>query len=190
MIFKTLTIFGGLVLVAMSGSLCADEGKWTKDVNGLQARLVMVEKPKRHGTRWLVPYLELRNVRNFPNAMNALDIDISVKRLKLEVVDAQGKPLPEQSAMRSGPAAALTNVILPYDSFMRISLEGKGWGISPNAPAVMATDGDIWHLTHAHKGRVFLRATLTGRKGQPEWKVWTGELQIPQVRVNWDVKQK
>ena len=35
---------------------------WSKAVNGLQARVVLVEKPRSNGTRMLHPYLELRNV--------------------------------------------------------------------------------------------------------------------------------
>jgi len=41
----------------------------TCPTNGLQARLTFVEKPKLNGTRLLVPFLELRNVRDLAHPM-------------------------------------------------------------------------------------------------------------------------
>ena len=37
---------------------------WSGPTNGLQARLTFVEKRKFNGTRLLVPFLELKNVRD------------------------------------------------------------------------------------------------------------------------------
>ena len=176
-----------LITLNDSRLLAEDDGKWSEEVCGLQARLVLVEKPKRHGARWLVPYMELRNARDFNNAMNALEIDVSIKQLKLELVDEKGKPLPEGFQVRSGPGPALSTVTLPYDSFMRLSLEGKGWGIPPAAVAVMPTDSEFFALTDADKGKVFLRATLIGDKRKPGWKDWHGTLKVPPVRVDWDL---
>ena len=54
----------------MPGATTAGESNtWSAPTNGLQARLTLVEKPKLNGTRWLVPYLELRNVRDLAHPM-------------------------------------------------------------------------------------------------------------------------
>ena len=70
---------------------------WSEAVNGLQARLVLVEKEALHGHRWLVPYLELRNVRDLANTM---EVDCSSNRLKVELVDKDGKPSPKWSCAK------------------------------------------------------------------------------------------
>jgi hypothetical protein len=49
---------------ARAGSTQSDARAWSQELNGLQVRLELVEKGKLYGTRWLVPYLELRNVRD------------------------------------------------------------------------------------------------------------------------------
>ena len=42
---------------------------WSAPANGLQARITLVEEPKEFGTRWIVPYLELRNVRDLAHPL-------------------------------------------------------------------------------------------------------------------------
>ena len=74
--------------------------------NGLQARITLVERPKNNGTRWLVPYLELRNVRDLANQM---EIQCNSHHLKIELVDANGKSMREGwSLPRSGPVPDLS----------------------------------------------------------------------------------
>ena len=160
----------------------ASGGRWSEAVNGLQARLQLVEKEPIHGHRWLVPYLELRNVRNL---MNAMEVDCSRDRLKIELVDKDGKPLRSGQLKRSGPTPELGKLILPFDSSMRISLECRNFGMG--GAAMVATDSGAWHISEEENGKVFLRATLTGDQGKPEWKTWHGELQPPLIPVIWGV---
>ncbi|HKG12547.1 MAG TPA: hypothetical protein VKB12_04390 [Pyrinomonadaceae bacterium] len=58
-----------------------DGGEWSQEVNGLRARLKLVEKGKLHGARWLVPYLELRNVRDL---MHPMQLNLEGRHLKVE----------------------------------------------------------------------------------------------------------
>lgn len=157
---------------------------WSAAVNGLQARLVIVEKPRKYGTRWLVPFLELRNVRDGASPM-AIQCDNG--HLKIELVDAAGKVVRDgNSIRRSGPVPEVGTVALPVDSFIRISLECTNWGITQNAAAMVSTDSGAWVLADSENGKVYLRATLTGEKGEPEWKTWYGKLQTPPLVVKWD----
>src|SRR5215207_8126710 len=139
-----------------------DAGEWSKEVNGLQLRLKLVEKGKLYGTRWLVPYLELRNVRDLANPMQ---VNLDYRHLKVELVGADGEPVRSGQAMvRSGPTPEPGTVSLPWDSSMRLSLECRNWGITKDAPAMVSTDSGAWVVREDENGKVFLRATLTAEK--------------------------
>jgi len=160
-----------------------EAGEWSREVNGLQLRLRLVEKGKLYGTRWLVPYLELRNVRDL---LNQLEVNVDRRHLKVELVGADGVPVRTGSLLpRSGPTAELRTVILPRDSSMSISLECRNWAVSKDAPAMVSTDSGAWVVREDERGKVFLRATLTAEKSDPEWKTWSGTLQTPPVKIVW-----
>ncbi|HMC28672.1 MAG TPA: hypothetical protein VKM56_12855, partial [Verrucomicrobiae bacterium] len=75
-----------LIVAALTSNLplSAAEAPWSDTVNGLQARLTLIEKPKLHGTRWLVPFMELRNARDLANSM---EVACDNRHLKVELVD-------------------------------------------------------------------------------------------------------
>src|SRR5689334_20750430 len=119
-----------------------DAGEWSKEVNGLRLRLKLVEKGKLYGTRWLVPYLELRNVRDL---INPMQVNLDRPHLKVELVNADGVPVRSGSRFpRSGPTPQPGTVSLPWDSSMRLSLECRNWAISKDAPAMLSTDSGAW----------------------------------------------
>src|SRR5438034_7539799 len=121
---KATRIAVGMILALVtanwvSGAAPAGEAdNWSVPTNGLQARLTLVEKPKLNGTRWLVPYLELRNVRDLGHPM---EIQCDGHHLKIELVSADGKPIRVSTGERSGPVPDLSRVIFPLDSSIRIS---------------------------------------------------------------------
>ncbi len=165
-------------------ALPPEQGVWSPPINGLQARLELVEKPKLFGTRWLVPYLNLRNVSDIGNAMEVLCDD---RHLKVELVDRDGKVVRGGSATsRSGPTPDLSLVILPHDSSMRISLECRNWGVPKNAVAMVSTDSGAWVITQQEKGNVYLRLTLSGAPSKSERIQWHGEIRTPLVPVDWE----
>lgn len=167
---------------ASARSTQSDARAWSQELNGLQVRLELVEKEK-YGTRWLVPYLELRNVRNL---MNPLQVNLEGEHLKVELVNADGVPVRSgSSGTRSGPVPQLGTISLPMDSSMRVSLECLNWGIPKDAPAMISTDSGAWVIGDGERGKVYLRATLTAEKSTPEWRAWGGELQTPPVKVDW-----
>jgi len=159
---------------------------WSEAVNGLQARLELVEKEKLYGTRWLVPHLELRNVRDLGNQM---EVNCDNRHLKVELVDANGSPLSDGwSFPRTGPPPGLNVIVLPWDSSIRINLECRNWGIAKDAAAMVATDSGAWVIQENEKGKIYLRATLTGEKIEPSynsWKRWSGKIQTPLLKVDW-----
>lgn len=180
-----LVLSSGLVGCSTVQRTNSEVGTWSVATNGLQARLILVERPKLYGTRWLVPYLDLRNVRNLGNQM---EVQCDARHLKIELVDANGKMLRDGwSLPRSGFPRQLGLVILPFDSSIRICLECTDWGIQRDAAAMVSTDSGAWIIQPSEKGKVYLRATLTGDKPAmpPYWKTWYGTIQTPLLKINW-----
>ena len=127
-------------------------------MNGLQARLELVEKEKINGTRWLVTYLELRNVRDLGNQM---EVNCDYRHLKVELVDANGSQLRDGWMLpRTGPTQELNVIVLPWDSSIPVTWNA-GIGAS-KADAIVAVDSGAWVIQENEKGKVYLRATLTG----------------------------
>lgn len=158
-------------------------GEWSQETNGLRARLALIERGKLNGTRWLVPYLELRNTRDLANRM---EVNLDGHHLKVELVGADGEPVRSGwSLSRSGPTPELGTIILPWDSSMRLSLECRNWGIPNDAAAMVSTDSGAWVIREDERGKVFLRATVSGEISNPEWKTWSGTLQTPLLKVDW-----
>ncbi len=173
----------GLANGSPSATHTGNADEWSQETNGLQARLLLVEKGKLYGTRWLVPYLELRNVRGLGSQM---EVNLDRHHLKVELVGADGERVRSGWLLpRSGPAAELSTVILPWDSSIHISLENRNWGIPKDAAAMLSTDSGAWVIQEKERGKVFLRATISGEESNPRWKTWSGTLQTPLLRVDW-----
>jgi hypothetical protein len=180
-----------IVVVVMATWTSADtitngSDTWSIATNGLQARLTLVEQPKRPGSHWLVPFLELRNARNLADQMEVL---CDNEHLKIELVDVDGKVIRSGWKFgRSGMTAELGTIVLPVDSSIRISLECENWGLPENAAAVVATDSGAWIIQESEKGKVYLRATLKGEEFPmaSNRKAWSGKLQAPLLKIDWN----
>ena len=166
-----------------SASVTNETDSWSAPTNGLQARITLVEKPKEFGTRWIVPYLELRNVRDLNNP---LEVCCDRQHIQFELVDATGNAVTNRSVMdRSGPVPDIGNISLPFDSSIRISMECRNWGV-PKVAAMISTDSGAWVIEEAERGQVFLRARIVGdRVDGDHYRIWHGKIETPLVRVDW-----
>lgn len=152
---------------------------WSPTMNGLQARIVIVQKPAINGSRWLVPYLELRSGVQF------LTVDCDWSNLKFELVDKEGKAVQTEGPVAiSGPDPSLGLIRLPPDSSISLSLEARNLAIG-RTEAIISRGA--WFLEKKHKGKVFMRATLIGSAKETKngGGVWSGEIKMPPVRVDW-----
>jgi hypothetical protein len=178
-----------LLAVLMTTPLSAappdDADTWSKTMDGLQARITLVEKPKNNGTRLVVPYLELRYVGD---SATRLKVRCGREHVKFELVDAEGKPVDDGNALpRSGPHPDPGTVILPFDSSMRLGMSCSNWGVPKDAAGLIATDSGAWVIEPKQKGKVFLRATIKGEKVVRDLEnTWQGTIQTPTVKVDWD----
>lgn len=182
------TLIAVIVVSAIAAGSAApaadDEQGWSKTVDGLQARITLIEKPKINGTRSLVPYLELRNVSD---SAHALKVRCGEGHVQFELVDADGKTVRDGWTLpRSGPHADPGTIALPHDSSMRISMYCSNWGVPKDAAGMISTDSGAWVLKPEEKGKVFLRATIKGTedKSDPD-RTWHGTLATPDVKVDW-----
>jgi hypothetical protein len=142
---------------------------------------VLVEKPRSNGTRMLYPYLELRNVDDMAYP---LKVRLGGAHVKFVLVDADGKVVDDgQKGARDGHYPDPGTISLPLDSTLRVNMHCTNWGIPPDSAAMIATDSGAWELKPEHEGKVFLRATVSGKKDADE-RVWSGEL-TAKVRVRW-----
>jgi hypothetical protein len=161
-----------------------DAGPWSKPARGIQARVALVERPKINGTRSLVPYLELRNVGD---SACPLKVRCGGGHVTFELVGADGKAVRDGWGLRrSGPHPDPGTVVLPLDSSMRIGMYCSNWGVPKDAAAMISTDSGAWVLQAREKGKVFLRATITGEKvGADPDRTWHGTIRAPAVKVDW-----
>jgi hypothetical protein len=159
-----------------------DAGGWSITTRDIQARVILVEKPKVNGTRSLVPYLELRNVGS---SAYPIMVRCGPGHVKFELVDANGKAVRGGDSLpRDGHHAEPGTVSLPLDSSIRVSMYCRNWGVPKDAAAMVSTDNGAWVLKPEEKGKVFLRATIKGEKADPD-RTWYGTIETPLVKVDW-----
>ena len=178
-----LALIVALVATNRSWGETGDSDSWSQSTNGLQARITLVEKPKEFGTRWIVPYLELRNVRDMVHPM---EVRCDRQHVRFDLVDSAAHVVTNHSSLvRSGPVPDLGTIVLPFDSTIRISMECRNWGI-PKAAAMISTDSGAWVIEDSQRGRVFIRATISGERVEGDrYKIWHGKIETPLVKVDW-----
>ena len=166
---------------AMRAETSDEAGAWSPAVNGLQARLRLKEKPKINGTRMLVPFLELRNVTD---AADPMMVRCGEGHVTFEFVTMNdGEARDGWSLPRSGLHSDPGTITLPHDSLISISMYCSNWAVPKDAAAMIATDTGVWMIQNEEKGKVFLRATITGEPGK---SVWNGKIQTPLASVDWE----
>jgi hypothetical protein len=104
-----------------------------------------------------------------------MEVNLDPHHLKIELVDADGESVRSGwvasggsqriGLPRTGPAAELSTVILPWDSSILINLENRNYRIPKGQPAMVSTDSGSWVIQEEENGKVFLRATLIGTEG-------------------------
>jgi hypothetical protein len=182
-------LLSALGMVAWSGEspdtpAPGSTNSWSATVNGLQARITLVEAAKINGTRWLVPYLELRNARDLANPM---EIRCDRENVQFELLDEAENVVTNWGMMnRSGPVPQIGVINLPLESSIRISMECRNWGVPKDAAAMVSTDSGAWVLKESDRGRKLLRVRITGEKIEGDhWKTWQGKLQTPAIKIEW-----
>jgi hypothetical protein len=173
-----------LGLTSVPVDAAGDADTWSKPVDGLQARIVLVERSRINGTRTLAPYLELRNASD---SAEPLRVRSGAGHVRFELVGENGKPVRGGWALpRSGPHPDPGTIVLPFDSAIRIGMYCSNWGVPRDAQAMIATDSGAWVILPQEKGKVFLRAFVKGDAVEADpHRTWHGTIETPPVKIDW-----
>jgi hypothetical protein len=117
-------------------------GAWSDEVDGLQARLSVMQAGTKFGVRWLIPILELRknSDRADPMRVRLGGTVLQRHQLQVDLLDSNGAVVVDRGGPpHSGPEPMLGDINLPRKSWIRINLEWTGWGVSPGASAMVST---------------------------------------------------
>ncbi len=158
----------------------ADKDAWSKPVNGIQARLSLVQKEIVNGTPILVTYLELQNVSD-----SAYVIEVPWDRVALtwSVTDDAGKAVSPADGPWDEIRLESTGLLrIPHDSTLKMNVAHRGAGI----PKDQAAHLDLGPLTHWYfksddKRTLYLQGKLTVAK--KEDKLWFGSLEMPRIKI-------
>ncbi len=168
--------------------LVSEAGAWSKTVDGVQGRLVVLPGTVYKGTRLPHVYLELRNVSDVGSPK---DVNYNNgEGLTLEVVDAQNKRIaPHHGAPFNQIMPLPFGVMLPFDSDLRFLVSLSGYGI-PRQPGLFleigGPHGPVF-LPYGTPRAFFLRGTFaTGAEKRANAQGhWSGVLTVPEARGQW-----
>jgi hypothetical protein len=158
---------------------------WSKDVNGLLARLSLKRGEVFNGTPIMSAYLELHNSSDIANPIS---INWPGKWLKFSVTRDDGKNVPPSGLAYDGMIVEVPDLILPFDSTIRINVSQHGAGVEADRAALLDFGGDqCWSLPR-DGGQYTLSAVLeipTAKDppGNNPARPWHGRIEIPGVSI-------
>jgi hypothetical protein len=105
--------------------------EWSKPVNGLRARLQVLSRETSPG--WVV-FIEFENISDYPRQIK---IPFAPEKLKLHVVSASGKELPNYSGPYSGIGWDWKPILLPLSGTIRFRISFPGYGYRPSKSKIL-----------------------------------------------------
>jgi hypothetical protein len=166
------------------GKAVADEAAWSRESNGLQARLSMRRSHVFNGTAIIVTYLELKNVSDVGNPML---VNVDPKNMKFRVTNPDGRDVPISGGAFDGMIFDLPDIVLPHDSSICFRIGPRGWGIpadqaalvdlGPNFGWVLPRDGKSYYLQGVME--IAKEKEIRNERGAR----WHGRLELPPVRI-------
>lgn len=181
-------------LLLMAACLHASEptavGEWSQAVRGLRGRLLLAEDAPFNGTRMVAVYLELQNVSD---VLNALLVDFQPP--DVDLVDADGKSIPQSHPPASVMTAWPHTLVLPNDSTLRFRVSVQGYGIPKDGGVALQFDTACWIVPLDGAEEKYLRGSFVasessrgGTEGQRQDsergnRAWRGTLHLPRIKV-------
>ena len=185
-------ILGLLGLVALTGAALADPtpeprslravGEWSKPVNGLSARLVLILEELKHegsaSTHRYVAIVELKNV-----GVDVVAVSSHPSFAGITVNGADGKPVAECGYIQDGTIPSPQWAHIPgYDAYLGVRVDMRT--VLPltrlrGDSALLAIDDNVYSLG---PGRYSLCGTLVAKKDKdgPDDQ-WHGEIKLEEV---------
>ncbi|HEX5471264.1 MAG TPA: hypothetical protein VFW73_05230, partial [Lacipirellulaceae bacterium] len=183
----SLFFFDGIALAAEYGSSpgAADKRVWSKEVNGLQARIEFKRSEVFNGTPIIATYLHLRNASD---VMNPLVIPWDSKLMRFRVTDAKGKEVQKFNGPFDGLAlVGAIDLVLPIRSELSFDYSSHGAGIPAHQAGFMDLGPDANWVFQPKQSDCFLHASLdvpgSGRLPSGMTRRWHGQIDLPPVKI-------
>lgn len=173
------------VLTVSSGALkltSADNAGWSKTVNGLRARLLVLD-PLERNPRFCRVFIEFENVAD---VMGQKHIRFATRKLKLRVTDQTGKDLAIATNPYDGFSPDWEAIALPYAGVVKFQISFPGLGYNPATDKVIVDvgAGAAWVIPQ-DDSIYFLSGTLSiapEERDHPPMD-WSGVLDLPRVAI-------
>jgi hypothetical protein len=172
-----------LLLLAVSISLASnDDSLWSKPVNGLRARLLILPA-KNLDSPFCRVLIEMQNV---DDVLGQKKIRFDPGKLALYVKDKNGKLLPIAHNPYDGISPSWEPTLLPYFGTMRFQISFQGLGYNKDTDRVIIDVGSSKAWIIPQDGSTYLLSgmlTIEKKKSDHHFKDWNGTLELPGVEI-------
>ncbi len=164
--------------VARSPTRQHPHNQWSKPVNGLGGRIMLVLGEIGPGLRYSAT-LELKNVSPEPLAVP------NYPRLDVRLLDANGEPVPTHSfsdglPIPFWPQGDVQWGVIPHGAYLGLPLNQERVGELGPGRALLDITTKAWFLK---PGKYVLKAKMFVEKGDGPDNQWTGQFDLPPVEI-------
>jgi len=159
--------------------------RWSKTVNGLQARLTLKRSHVYQGTTIISTHLHLRNVSGVRRPMKINWGDRN-RAFRPAVVDEKGKVLRGGVSIYSDRRVVLGEIVLPHEAVRVFDITQNGFGVLDKAGVIDLGSRHSWVFERDGKD-YYLQAVIEVPAGKAvandDTFAWHGRIEIPPVMV-------
>ncbi len=161
----------------------ADNAGWSKPVNGLRARLLVLD-PQEPNPRFCRFFIEFENVAD---VMGQKHIRFATRKIKLRVTNQTGKDLAiATTSSYDGLSPDWEAIALPYAGVVKFQISFPGLGYNPatdkviidvgaGAAWVIPQDDSIYYLSRT--------LSIAPEERDHPYMDWSGVLDLPRVAI-------
>ena len=157
---------------------------WSKPAEGVRARLVATPTTDASHRPQVELALELENVRDVDEGL-PIAWGYVGEMLQLEVVDENGKPLPNAGVGGSHMSGPPYVVLLPVSSMLHHTIsKGIVEYVNPTHAMIRPLTFQAWNLPEKH-GKLYLQGKLVPHPGiaKPGTRAWTTPIELPRIVI-------
>lgn len=175
-----------LLMVASSALASDTEVNWSKTVNGLRARLLVLP-PRETNSPFCRVFIEFENVSD---VLGQKTIRFSPDKLSLQVIDKEGKKLvpPRGPLPYDGVSPLWEPIALPYAGSITFQVSFPGLGYRPGIDKVIVDigngSGSVWVIPQDGSS-YFLSGSFSVERKESghQYMDWNGTLELPKVEI-------
>ncbi len=163
-----------------------EESRWSKAVEGVEARLSFEHGRVVNGTQIIATYLELRNVSD---SATPIEIRLDPSKIEFKVLNAKGEARVEAGLPYDGMTALPGTLRLPHDSQIRLGVSGNGAGIPKDGGALLdVASSSVWLFKPGETGEYRLKARFMIAESSD--RSWHGTIEVPPARIPLPLKDQ